>query len=120
MPHPTDQQFLAAFMETARHFVSLAPIASRDPEIFELVSRRAGEILDSPPIDLHHSVMEHMDELREERGGVYRETNSELIEALANYPQARRVFYAVMAACRELGPEIDRRLGADPDGAAGA
>src|SRR5487761_738246 len=108
MPRPTDQQFLSAFMQTARHFVSLAPIASRDPEIFELVARRAAEILESPPIDLHHAVMEHMDELRDERGGVYRETNSELIEALADYPQARRVFFAVMAACRELGPEIDR------------
>lgn len=115
MTSPTDQQFLAAFIDAARHFVSLAPVASRDPEIFELVARRASDILDSPPIDLHHTVMEHMDELREERGGFYREANSELIEALASYPQARRVFYAVMAACRELGPEIDRRLGAEPE-----
>ncbi|HEX5442584.1 MAG TPA: hypothetical protein VFW87_02090 [Pirellulales bacterium] len=115
MPSSTDQQFLAAFMETARHFVSLAPVASRDPEIFELVARRAAEILDAPPIDLHHHVMEHMDELREERGGIYRENNSELIEALADYPQARRVFFAVMAACRELGPEIDRRLGGEAE-----
>lgn len=118
MAGSSDQQFLAAFMQTARHFVSLAPVASRDPEIFELVARRASEILDSPPIDLHHSVMEHMDELREERGGIYRDNNSELIEALADYPQARRVFFAVMAACRELGPEIERRLGAESDDAA--
>lgn len=56
-------------------------------------------------MNLHHRVMDHMDELRQEQGGAFGGSNSDLLEELGNYPQARRVFYAVIAACHELGPE---------------
>jgi len=109
MANQSDKDFLAAFMKTARHFTALTPHSSRDPKSFDLVGRRAAEILDHPPIDLHHRVMEHMGELREEQGGAFGEHNSELLEELNDHPQARRVFYAVIAACHELGPELSRR-----------
>jgi hypothetical protein len=105
----SDQDFLAAFMETARHFTALSPHSRRDPKSFDLVERRAAEILDCPPVDLHHQVMEHMGELRQEHGGAFGRHNSELLEELNDHPQARRVFYAVIAACHELGPELARR-----------
>ena len=109
MSDQTDRDFLTAFMQTARHFTALAPQMMRDPEAFDLVERRAGEILDDPPLDLHHRVMEHMGELRQEEGGLFGGHNSELLEELGDYPQARRVFYAVIAACHDLGPELETR-----------
>lgn len=120
MTDESDKEFLTAFMQTARHFTALSPLSARDPKAFDLVERRASEILDHPPVDLHHRVMEHMNELREEQGGRFGEHNSELLEELGDYPQARRVFYAVIAACHELGPDLDntRRMhhppGAEP------
>lgn len=107
MNSETDKDFLAAFMQTARHFTALSPLRTRDPKAFDLVERRAAEILEHPPVDLHHRVMEHMNELREEQGGLFGGHNSELLEELGDYPQARRVFYAVIAACQELGPELE-------------
>ena len=109
MANQSDRDFLAAFMQTARHFTALSPSTMRDPESFDMVERRATEILEHPPIDLHHRVMEHMGELREEQGGAFGNHNSELLEELSDHPQARRVFYAVIAACHELGPELERR-----------
>ena len=106
MANQSDKAFLAAFMKTARHFTALSPHSRRDPKSFDLVERRAAEILDQPPIDLHHRVMEHMGELREEQGGAFGQHNSELLEELNDHPQARRVFYAVIAACHELGPQL--------------
>lgn len=108
MSDQTDRDFLTAFMQTARHFTALAPQTMRDPKAFDLVERRAAEILDNPPLDLHHRVMEHMGELRQEQGGLFGGHNSELLEELGDYPQARRVFYAVIAACHDLGPELER------------
>ncbi|HVA46454.1 MAG TPA: hypothetical protein VNH11_08780 [Pirellulales bacterium] len=107
MNDESDKEFLAAFMQTARHFTALSPYSMRDPQAFDLVERRAAEILDHPPVDLHHRVMEHMNELREEHGGAFGGHNSELLEELGDYPQARRVFYAVIAACHELGPDLE-------------
>jgi hypothetical protein len=109
MADQSDKEFLAAFIQTARHFTALSPHSMRDPKSFDLVERRAAEILDHPPIDLHHRVMEHMGELREEQGGAFGGHNSELLEELHDYPQARRVFYAVIAACHDLAPELERR-----------
>lgn len=109
MSDQSDKSFLTAFMQTARHFTALAPHSLRDPEAFDLVERRAAEILEHPPLDLHHRVMEHMGELRQEEGGAFGGYNSELLEELGDYPQARRVFYAVIAACHELGPELENR-----------
>lgn|SRR5487761_1152260 len=109
MANDSDKDFLAAFMQTARHFTALSPHSLRDPEALDLVERRAAEILDHPPIDLHHRVMEHMGELRQEQGGAFGGHNSELLEELGDYPQARRVFYAVIAACHDLGPELENR-----------
>ncbi|HEV3344753.1 MAG TPA: hypothetical protein VG125_30535 [Pirellulales bacterium] len=106
MANQSDQDFLAAFMKTARHFTALTPHSRRDPKSFDFIERRAAEILNHPPIDLHHRVMEHMGELREEQGGAFGEHNSELLEELNDHPQARRVFYAVIAACHELSPEL--------------
>ncbi|HWB11512.1 MAG TPA: hypothetical protein VG826_19940 [Pirellulales bacterium] len=106
MANQSDRDFLAAFMKTARHFTALSPHSRRDPKSFDLVERRALEILAHPPIDLHHQVMEHMGELREEQGGAFGQHNSELLEELNDHPQARRVFYAVIAACHELGPQL--------------
>jgi hypothetical protein len=111
MSEQTDQDFLAAFMRTARHFTSLSPKRMRDPKSFDMIERRAAEILDDPPLDLHHHVMEHMGELRHEQGGLFGGHNSELLEELGDHPQARRVFYAVIAACHELGPELEVRPG---------
>ena len=107
MQNESDKEFLAAFMQTARYFTKLSSFSKRDPKAFELVERRAAEILDHPPVDLHHRVMEHMNELREEHGGLFGGHNSELLEELGDYPQARRVFYAVIAACQELGPDLE-------------
>lgn len=103
----SDREFLAAFMQASRHFTALAPHTLRDPTAFDLVERRAAEILESPPLDLHHRVMDHIDELREEQGGAFGGNNSELLEELGSHPQARRVFYAVIAACHELGPRLE-------------
>lgn len=107
MPDQSDLDFLAAFMRTARQFTALSPRTLRDAEAFELVERRAAEILDDPPLDLHHRVMEHMGELRQEQGGLFGGYNSELLEVLGDHPQARRVFYAVMAACHDLAPALE-------------
>lgn len=97
-------------METSRHFTMLAH-GLDDREVFDMVERRAAEILEKPPLDLHHRVMEHIGELRQERGGMFGGANSELLEELASHPQARRVFYAVIAASHELGPELEKRRG---------
>jgi hypothetical protein len=107
MMDPSDREFLKAFMQTARHFTALAPNTMRDPKSFDLVERRAAEILENPPLDLHHRVMEHMGDLRQEQGGLFGGHNSELLEELGDHPQARRVFYAVIAACHELGPDLE-------------
>ena len=104
-------------MQTARHFKALAPNGLRDPKSFDLVERRAAEILEDPPLDLHHRVMEHMGDLRHEQGGHFGGDNSELLEELGDHPQARRVFYAVIAACHELGPELENRTMHHPPGA---
>jgi hypothetical protein len=109
MSDQSDRAFLTAFVQTARHFTALAPHTMRDPEAFDFVERRAAEILDNPPLDLHHRVMEHMGELRQEQGGLFGGHNSELLEELGAYPQARRVFYAVIAACHDLEPELENR-----------
>jgi hypothetical protein len=116
MPDQSDKHFLTAFMRTARHFTALAPKSMRDPQAFDLVERRAAEILENPPIDLHHQVMEHIGELRREEGGIFGGHNSELLEELGDYPQARRVFYAVIAACHDLGPELESRQMHHPPG----
>lgn len=94
-------------MQASRHFTALAPQSLRDLKAFDLVERRAAEILEDPPLDLHHRVMDHIDELRREQGGAFGANNSELLEELGSHPQARRVFYAVIAACHELGPELE-------------
>lgn len=98
-------------MQTARHFKALAPHPMDDPKSFDLVERRAAEILKNPPLDLHHRVMEHMGDLRQEQGGQYGGNNSELLEELVDHPQARRVFYAIIAACHDLGPELENLRG---------
>jgi hypothetical protein len=109
MSNQTDQDFLTAFMQTARHFTALSPKMMRDPRSFDRIERRASEILADPPLDLHHFVMEHMGELRREQGGLFGGHNSQLLEELGDYPQAQRVFFAVIAACQELGPELEDR-----------
>lgn len=105
---PSDREFLAEFMQASRHYLATAPEALRHPKAFEMVERRAAEILENPPLDLHHHVMDHIDELRQQQGGVFGRRNSELLEELGSHPQARRVFYAVIAACHELGPDLER------------
>lgn len=105
--NPSDREFLGAFIRAAQQFTTLAPPNLRDPRVFGLVERRAAEILEHPPLDLQHRVMDHIDQLRQECDGAFGGNNSDLLEELGSHPQARRVFYAVIAACHELEPELE-------------